>query len=193
MTGTIAFAPLIDLPLLALLLCAFLFHFNGWARTSIPDSSLDLAKRLPAACFSLITLFTCVLIVGYSANIAIWSMLIAGWICATAIAFFVAPTGALSIGFFAGAWLVREWSFGFPHFVLAPPTSESVALKTDTSHSPFVGALARTVSPLRPRGEVEINGDVYTAYSEDGTLVDENSPVTIVGHRDGALCARLVK
>ncbi|MFN9418287.1 MAG: hypothetical protein ACK578_12505 [Pirellula sp.] len=70
----IVFAPLIDLPLVAITLGAFLWHFNRWAYRRDIGTTADLPARLPAARLRVIILFVCILLLCWTVNLAVWSI-----------------------------------------------------------------------------------------------------------------------
>ncbi len=70
----IAFAPLIDIPLVGFTLAAFLWHFNAWAYRDDLDTSVDVPARLPTARLRVITFFVGVLLICWISNVAAWSI-----------------------------------------------------------------------------------------------------------------------
>jgi len=52
---------------------------------------------------------------------------------------------------------------------------------------PSVGQAARAISPLRPEGQVKANGEIWSARSEDGRFVAEQTDVEVVGRRGNLL------
>jgi len=53
--------------------------------------------------------------------------------------------------------------------------------------SPSVGQAARVVSPLRPEGQVKVDGEIWSARSDDGRFIAERTEVEIVGRRRNLL------
>ncbi len=185
----LAFAPMIDLPLAGITLSAFIWHFNRWAFHHDIDTSIDVASRLPVARLRVIALFVCALLVCWLANFAFWSIfaLLLGIGMAVALVAGGDVDGG-AFGLWAAAYLIREWSFGFPQLVLHPQTHDTGSIASAADTGELVGKSGVTTSPLRPTGDAEIDGVTYSVASADGQLLDSGARVTVTSYRNGRPC-----
>ena len=191
MMDYVAFAPLIDIPLAIAVAIGFVVHFNGWATSTEPDTTVDLVSRLPVARMRAVALTSAVLGLCWLTDLAFWLILVALFGVGIAV---VLVTGAgpiegdVMVLFVACA--IREWSFGFPQWILEPPPEQSTK-ETDTMPPhPLMGCHGTTKSPLRPSGDVEFDDSVESVVSEDGCLIDAGVEVVVTGFRNGRLCVR---
>ena len=97
---------------------------------------------------------------------------------------------ASSMVFTLTAGLIREWSFGFPQLILQPPV-DSQGTATPRERHPLIGVSGVAISPLRPTGDVRIEGKKLTALSENGQIIEMNSPIIVTGCRNGRLLVRV--
>jgi membrane-bound serine protease (ClpP class) len=189
----LTFAPLIDIPLIAITLAVFVGHFNRWALRNDVDSSLNLASRLPRARVRVVTLFVCILLVCWYGNLAVWSIvaLLLGVGFVLVLLFGVALDGSV-FGLLFAAYLIREWAFGFPQLILQPPTDQQSVRTGETPRDDLIGQIGITLSPIRPTGEVEIEGVRYSVASDDGQLLDAGVIVKVTSRRNGRPCVTAI-
>ncbi|MCG8649339.1 MAG: hypothetical protein MI861_05880, partial [Pirellulales bacterium] len=93
-----------------------------------------------------------------------------------------------AFGLWAAAYLIREWSFGFPQLILHPQTHDSNSAAPTAETGELVGKTGVTISPLRPTGDVDIDGVTYSVASADGRLLDSGATVTVTSYRNGRPC-----
>ena len=181
----LAFAPLIDVPFVCVLIALFVWNFNRWAVADDADTTVDLSQRLPTARWRVIALFGGILAACWFLNFSAWSV----FAFIMAVGFGVAMLFGESAGEFAPlvtAYIIREWAFGFPQLILQPPSPEATR-PTAQQESELIGKSGITTSPLRPIGDAEIDGTVMSVSAHDGSLLDEGTEVTIVAYRNGQL------
>lgn len=178
------FNPWVDLPLFGLVLGTFLFHFERWAKRQDVDTSVELESRLPSARIRLISLFGIV-------TITCWTVNFPAWLLLALIVLVSVGTAAVSDfeqGVAVIPWIIREWAFRFPYLILQPPPVEEWA---DGSGAPsYVGRRATVVTPLRPHGQVELDGRVFSAVSETGAFIAKGETVLICDRKKGTLTVR---
>lgn len=104
----VAFAPIIDLPIVAITLGAFLWHFNQWAFRRDIGTTADLPYLLPAARLRVTVLFVCILLLCWTVNLAVWSifaiLLGVGFVIALAAG---GDFDGWPFGFFAAAYFIQ--------------------------------------------------------------------------------------
>ena len=187
----IAFAPLIDIPLVGFTLAVFLWHFSGWAYRDDLDTSVDVPARLSTARLRVITFFVGVLLICWISNVAAWSIF--ALILAIGLLIAMITGGDIdggAFGFWAAAYLIREWSFGFPQLILHPQQSEIASTQTADKGADATGKVGIVVAPLRPCGDAEIEGTLVNVISDDGRMIDVGTEVVITGRRNGRFCVR---
>ncbi len=91
----------------------------------------------------------------------------------------------------APLYAIKQFVLGFPdrsQFILEPdlrnfgPRSEPL--------SQFIGLSAAVVSPLKPFGYIELNGQQLSAKSEDGSLIEAGRVVLVCDQRNQTLVVR---
>lgn len=187
------FAAAIDLPLAAATLLGFLLHFNTWAHSNTADTSVDLAIRLPAARFRVVCFFVGLVLLCWITNFAVWAvfaLLLALGFAVSMLAGGEGDGGGVFLLF--ARYAIREWAFGFPQLVLQPPQSTEKDSDDSPSRDILSGMRGRTVSPLRPCGEADVEGRVVPVMSDDGELLDAGKEVVVIGKRNGIFRVRPV-
>jgi len=185
----LSFAPLIDIPLVGITLAVFIRHFNRWALRKDVDTSFNLASRLPRARIRVIAFFACILLVCWYGNLAVWSIvaLLLGVGLVLVLLFGGALDGS-AFGLLFAAYMIREWAFGFPQLILQPTTGQQCDHARETLCDDLIGQTGFTLSPIRPTGDVEINGVRYSVASDDGQLLDAGVTVKVTSRRNGRPC-----
>ncbi|MGB7326968.1 MAG: hypothetical protein WBD31_18985 [Rubripirellula sp.] len=185
-----AFAPIIDLPLIAVTLALFVWHFNRWAARNDLETNLDVAARLPTARLRVLALLVGVLGMCWYLNFAVWGIFAALLAAGLVIALVIGGEldGGVS-GLWAAAYLIREWSFGFPQIVLHPQLDDGPTSRDKPSHE-LVGKTGTTSSPLRPVGDALIDGILVSVTSDDGSLLGADTDVIVTSYRNGLPCVR---
>ena len=185
----IAFAPLIDLPLAVLTTAAFIWHFNKWASSNDLDTGVDVAARLPAARMRVITLFAVILLLCWLLNLAVWSIFALLLGIGIAIAFITSgDIDGGAFGLWGAAYLIREWAFGFPQLILHPPSPTASLSNPDGRDGELIGKTGTATSPIRPTGDVEIDGVTISVSSADGRLIETGTHVKVTAYRNGRPC-----
>ena len=133
----------------------------------------------------------CMLTFCWFADIALWAVIGILTLAALLIAILLGGdlAGPTPI-FLISASLIREWAFGFPQLVLQPPADEPAHRSFYNSSSQFCGKEGITVSPLRPSGEVQVDGKTMSCISENGKLIETGEKVVVAGERNGRLYVR---
>ena len=185
----LTFAPLIDLPLVGITVVAFIWHFNRWAFRCDIDTSVDVASRLPTARIRVLGLFAFILLAGWYLDFAVWAVF-ALLVCIGLVVSLIVDGDIMggAFGLWVAASMIREWSFGFPQLILHPETDKISAVSPTKETGELIGKTGVTTSPLRPTGDVEIEGVSYSAASADGRLLDAGTTVTVTAYRNGRPC-----
>lgn len=185
----IAFAPLIDVPLVVFTAAACVWHFGRWAVSNDVDPNMNLVARLPIARLRAIALFVAILLLCWLLNLAVWSLFALLLGVGIAIAFLVggAPDGG-AVGLWAAAQLIREWSFGFPHLILHPPGPSVDSARLDQRAGELLGKTGTVLSSLRPMGDADIEGVKMAVSSADGQWIETGTEVTVTAYRNGRPC-----
>jgi len=146
---TIAFLPVIDLPLTGLLLAGFLLNSWHWAKTGSTESNVDLEARLPRALIKISLFFAVTLVVCWLINLGAWTLFLVLLVVGLLVTIFAGRHAfAPEMMFVFTAGMLREWAFGFPNLILAPPTNNRPT--EEEAGQEFLGKLAVATSPLRP-------------------------------------------
>ena len=137
----------------------------------------------------MVMFFVGVLTVCWLLNFAAWFLFAALFAVGVAIALLGVNVEGGFVGFFAAAYFVREWSFGFPELILHPATNDDPTLNLDPTHE-LVGSTGKTSSPLRPTGEAVVGDVTVSVASEDGSLIDAGTEVIVTSYRNRLLRVR---
>lgn len=183
------FSPLIDVPLVALTVAGFLWHFRTWVKVSDVAAEVDLATRLPTARSRVVALFTTLLLVCWFANVAVW-LFYALLLGAGLVAMVVTGDDAMGGGFglLLVGYVIREWCFDCPHVVLQPPKPGKAPALEDPVQIGLTGKQGVTTCPCNPFGEVRIDGVKVAVSSFDGRLIDVGVRVVVNSYRNGQPC-----
>ena len=184
----LVFAPMVDLPLVAVTLALFLWYFDRWAHRSDLETNVDVVARLGSARLRVVVLFVGVLIVCWFFDFAVWSLLAALLAVGLVVALMGFNVDGGLIGFFVVAYLIREWSFGFPEMILHP-SIDNLPISPDPMHE-LVGSIGKTSSSLRPTGDAIIGDATVSVASDDGCLIDAGTDVIVTSYRNGLLRVR---
>ncbi len=187
----IAFAPIVDVPLVIIAVIAFIWHFNHWAFRRDIETTLDILSRLPAARFRVLLLFACLLFLCWLVDLAVWAIfaMVLGIGLIVAMAAGGEPAGG-GFALVGAAYFIREWAFGFPQLILYPPRHETRSSPRHEEHERLFGRTGVTTSSLRPRGDVLIDGVKYSVVSFDGGWIDAGVKIEVTNCRSGLLYVR---
>ena len=170
-------------------LVAFLVYVQYWARESSDELGINLVARLPTARVRLAAFSIGFLALCWFINVSFWAALLTFFVLGLIIGLIVAQTMEGGSLVFAGAFLLlREWAFDFPLLSLRPTTdvdSHTEARKKELEE--LVGQTGVASGPLRPFGNVELNGQEFPARSDSGDFLEDNIAVRVVAVRDGVL------
>ena len=189
----LAFKAEIDLPLSAVILIGFLLHFNAYARSdSARKQLIDLESRLPVARYRVVALFVAIVSLCWLVDVTVWALILLLFAMGTLIGLGTGIGNAEASGalLLSAAFIIRDWAFGFPQFILRPPEDENLESENSIAHADLVGACGTVISPLRPGGEAEINGRVFPVVSDDGQLIDAGTAIVVSGTHPGRICVR---
>jgi membrane-bound ClpP family serine protease len=96
---------------------------------------------------------------------------------------------------FALVYVVQQFVLGFParhEWMLSPsndPTKQDAHLGLG---SELIGAKGITTSPLRPIGDVKIEGRIYRAKTTDGQMLDANRTIVVSFVQQGTLVVKTI-
>lgn len=176
------FTPWLDIPLAIALYIAALSGFLVWvhksAQSSVPRTTATRNRLL----FRLGLVFLLLTLVCYVLDFAFWLL-----VCI--VLFFVialcleSTLGLFGIPVLALAVFVREYVLGFPELVLRPANPEHDEHDELEHLDQLIGYCGTTTTPLRPQGDVEIDGKRYSAESATGELIDKDTKITVISVR----------
>jgi len=179
------FTPIIDLPVLMFAFIATLAGTLYWVFQTEQDGVPKTGDAASRAAFRLSIVAGLMGVFCYLTGIAFWFVLII--------------TAFLMLGVLAGdmlgiaglplvalGYLVKEYVLGFPELILSPKLGDTNVGQTQEFHE-MVGRNAITTAPLRPQGDIVIDGQFFPASSDSGTLIDPGVAVFVVGSRNGNL------
>ena len=183
---TLSFTWHYDLPFLLVVAALLVGYFHHWSKNAELDSNADLVGRFPTASTKVVILLALVCFVCWAGNFPFWGLFVVllslGLVASMILGGQV--DGSL-IGLFGVVVMLREWAFGFPSLILDPKNRVIDSSSATSENSPLVGKTGVALSPLRPMGDIEIEGKVLSASSDTGQLIDAGANVTIVGVRNG--------
>lgn len=194
----LTFSPLTDIPIVGITLALMVWHFNRWAHGRDAETNVDLVRRLPVARVRVVVLFVGFVVLCWLTNFAAWFVFAV--LIGVGLALAILMDGSMEVGGFgllAAAWAIREWSFGFPTLILHPArdkaakSQDSAALPRAATHQ-LVGKSGTTTSPLRPVGEVNIDGETLSVASDDGSFIESGTRVIVTSFKSGRPCVRIV-
>ena len=184
--NSFSFTPLYDLPLLIVVAALLVWHFHYWSHNTELDSNADLVGRFPLACAKAVSLLVIACVICWAANFPFWG------IFAILLAFGIALSIALGgqtdgslIGLLGSAIMLREWAFGFPQLILDPKKRTDASSQLAPENNALVGKKGIALSPLRPMGDIDIDGKVLSATSDNGQLIDAGTSVTVIRFKNG--------
>lgn len=73
--------------------------------------------------------------------------------------------------------------------MLHPPSDPAPKHATLNETSDLIGVRGTAITPIRPCGDVEMNGQVLSVISENGQYIEIGTVVIISGKRNGRLLA----
>lgn len=188
----LAFNPVIDLPLSFLTTLAFVLHFNTWAKNRPLDISVDLQSRLSTARVRVVVLLIAIVGVCWFTNLSVWAIYALLLVLGLGIALLMGDGGdgsGLVVLFIA--CLIREWAFGFPLMILNSQQDGGIKDFVET-HGNLIGVHGITITPLRPFGEAELEGQSVSVVSETGELIDAGVAIRVTGVKSNSICVRLL-
>ena len=186
----LVFKPWIDLPLSALTLLAFLLHFNSWAHSKRAEVTVDLKARLPKARFRVVSLVLASVLLCWGVNLSVWAVYALLVVFGLAISMIAGggDGGGSGLLVLLVAYAIREWSFGFPHLVLNPPSDSSTEGKQ--TREELIGESGIVESTLRPFGDATIAGRLLSVVSENGQLIESGTAIVVCGTKNGKILVR---
>ncbi|MEO1525851.1 MAG: NfeD family protein [Planctomycetota bacterium] len=179
-----SFATHIDIPLVIALLGVFLFHFRRYSVSTKTESTLDLQQRLPAANVRIVIFLVLLVSVCWFLDVALWIILAVIFAVGCVIGLVDSDTPLGRFGMLGSVgFLIRECCFGFPELILHPDpdSSESSTQSVDE----LLGRHALTLSPLRPSGDIEVDGLSFSAVSATGEWIEKGATVNVTDIRNG--------
>lgn len=189
----LAFNPFIDLPLSFLTIVAFVLHFNTWAKNRPVDINVDLQSRLPTARVRVVGLLIAIVGVCWYTNLSVWAIYALLLILGLGISMLMGDSGdgsGLVVLFMA--YLIREWAFGFPLMVLNSPQDGGIKDLSET-HANLIGMHGTALTPLRPFGEAEIDGQSISVVSETGEMIEVGAAIIVTDLKDNRICVRSIE
>ena len=98
----------------------------------------------------------------------------------------IGTLGIAGLPLVAVGGLTIEYVLGFPELFLTHRIREETPKPEQVVHE-MVGRKARTTGPLRPQGDIVIDGESFAASSASGRMIDSGVFVSVVGSRNGNL------
>ena len=183
---TLSFTWHYDLPLLLAVAALLVWCFHYWSQNTELDSNADLAGRFPLASTKAIVLLALVCFACWTGNFPFWGIFAALLTLGLVVSIVLGGQvdGSL-FGLFGLVVMLREWAFGFPSLILDPKNRVIDSSSSTSENSPLLGRTGVALSPLRPMGDIEIEGEVLSASSDNGQLIDTGTNVTVTCIRNG--------
>jgi len=183
---TFSFTPYYDLPLLLIVAGLLVWNFHYWSHNAELDSNADLVGRFPLAITKAIVLLVVACFLCWVANFAFWGvfalLLVFGIVVSIALG---GDAQGSVIGLLGPAIMLREWAFGFPQLILDPKKRTAESSPLTPENAALIGKKGISLSPLRPMGDIDIGGEIFSATSDSGQLIDAGTNVTVVSYRNG--------
>jgi len=185
----LTFFPAVDLPLIVITTIAFVVNFHLWTKSASEDLRPYLRSRLLGATLRVIGFFAVLLFLCWYLNLAVWCIFVIICFAAISGSVLTGESLGLDLAVVLTCGMLREWCFGFPQLILRPQPDTTRSSELERLGR-LIGSVGITTSPLRPAGNVEINGDEFPAASEGGTLIDKGEEVVVVATKSGAILVR---
>lgn len=178
------FTLLVDLPLLSAVWLVVLSGTLYWILKSSQDQVPRTQEVVARASFRITLLIALMGLVCWLVGVAFW-VAIAASLVAILLGIGGPTAGPLCAPFFLTIMFAKEYVLGFPELVLSPP-AERQPLPSKQPH-PLHEKIGTALGPLCPQGDVEIDGEQHPAASANGTLIDAEASVVVVGHKNGTI------
>ena len=166
----------------------FIINFRIWCNTASNELKPRLNARLASATLRLISFFTVLLLTCWLTNIAVWTVFLFLVAIAVSGAMIGGDAFAVDLAMVLTGGILREWCFGFPQMILHP--QPDLSLDEENELQEIIGRKGETASVLRPGGKVTVDGEEYSAVSENGTLIEKCVPVEVVDVKNGAIVVK---
>lgn len=186
---TFAFFPIVDLPLILAATIGFVVNFRLWADSASEDIQPQIKSRLSSATIRVVGFFVALLVLCWSTNIAVWAVFCLVFVIALCGMFLSPDAFGLDLAVLFAFGLLREWCFGFPQLILRPQADTTDSSDRELKQK-LIGKPGITTSPLRPAGNVSIDGSEYPAASEDGTLIENGTEIVVIGTKNGTILVK---
>ena len=186
----IGFSFYVDIPLALALLVGFLINAHYWANSSDSETNVDLLSRLPTAQYRFTSFFITVVVACWFSDVSVFTFVLAAIFLGSIGSVVFEAQGAGGLFPFTAADLLREWAFGYPRFILSPPSDEDSIASRQAELEELLGKDATTCTPLRPNGDVTVDGQKFAASSEDGAFVEADHAVVVSSIKNGTLFVR---
>ncbi|MGB7346157.1 MAG: NfeD family protein [Pirellulaceae bacterium] len=95
---------------------------------------------------------------------------------------------------FAILYVVQQFVLGFPdrhEWMLDPAKSTTLPDVSPDLRSELIGSRGVTCSPLRPMGEVRIEGESFRAKTTNGQMLGVGEEIVVTGTHHGTLIVRM--
>ena len=184
-----SFSPLIDIPLAVLAYAATLSGMLYWVHRTDQQSVQKTRGTTNRICSRLALVAVALVFACYVADSAFWIVAL------IVIALVIGASsgellGILGLPFIALGYLINAYVMGFPGLVLEPPEGEIAPEPGQDQLLTLVGRYANAIGPLRPQGEIQIDGMRFSAMSDSGKMISQGTKVAVTGAQSGKLLAR---
>lgn len=119
-------------------------------------------------------------------DIAFWFVVVVAAVLVLA-EFGVGALGIAGLPLIAFGYLIKGFVLGFPELILSPPQHPRSTPSDRSEIQKHVGRTSTTTAPLRPQGDITIDGRKFPASSDGGTMIESGKMVKVVGFRNGSL------
>ena len=189
LSRTPSFSPGIDVPVALVCYVASLAGTLLWVRRSDQQNVEATFETTRRVCIRLAILVLSLFAATYLVDVAFWVVVVVLPLLSLVVV--VGDSlGILGLATMGVAYLLKEYVLGFPELILAPPKPIDEA-NTEGDHSvAFVGRSTITVSPLRPIGEIELDGVQMAARSDCGDYIPRDAKIVVIGSQSGTLIVR---
>ena len=184
--NSIAFIPIVDLPLVAFATIAFVLNFRYWCFSANEDLQPYLKHRLFRATLRVFGFFAVLLLLCWLLDFPVWVLFALTVVVGLPHAIIGGNPNGFGLGLSLACGLLREWCFDFPQLVLRPEPDSTHSEQIEKTEQ-LIGRVGTTTSILRPAGLVMIDGDEFPAASEGGVWIESEREVKVVAAKNGTV------
>lgn len=178
----LTFSPWIDIPFALFIYGVTLRGLLRWVHRTDQEEVEKTRHSTRKICMRLAEITVLSLLICYAVNLPFWCVSLIGLGLIT----FPGPPDELLLRplflpIVVFAQIIRWYVIGCPDMVLVPPNHSNSSVSEQNRLASFVGKNAIATGPLRPQGEIEIDGIRLSARSWDGKMISDGTQVSVTG------------